>query len=161
MTATPIHLGQILVARKEITEQQLEHALNYQALHNKPVGHCLVALGYINQTVVNRALRRQSWLKPCAACLTCLCAPFTFSPCIASENIDEKNLQEWTEQQDPYSNWNESIHLSGNNQAGIDFVKVAAEAAWGIYQGEPKSGEWQYSLSKQSSGYAVSMEMHF
>lgn len=161
MSATPMHLGQILVARQAITDQQLEQALNYQATNGKPVGHCLVELGYIDQKTLNRALRRQSWLKPCAACLTCLCAPFTFSTCFANENTHSASQQAWIEQQDPYSNWNDSVNLSGNSQAGIDFIKVAAETAWGIYQGEPEAGEWQYSLSKQTSGYSVSMKMHF
>lgn len=161
MTATPTHLGQILVARKAITNQQLEQALDYQAQHNKPVGHCLVELGHIDQSTLNRALRRQSWLKPCAACLTCLCAPFTFTPCFANENLDDKSMHEWAEQQDPYNNWSDSVHLSGNNQGSADFLKMAAEAAWGIYQGEPEAGEWQYSLSKQTAGYSISMKMHF
>ena len=142
MSEIPVRLGQILLAKQVITEQQLELALQYQARHNKPVGHCLMALGFIEQKDLNRALRRQSWLKPCAACLTCLCAPFTFSPCYADEST------------------NDDIN---DQLATVDVLKVAAEAAWGIYQGEPRAGEWQYSLSKPlaSDGYAISIKMHF
>lgn len=161
--AQPTRLGQILVAQQSITPKQLDHALDYQALHGQPIGHCLLALGYIEQKVLNRALRRQSWLKPCAACLTCLCAPFTFSSCFASEALEDNMHSEWIEQHDPYSNWTETTHLSGNEQTGVDFAKMAAEAAWGIYQGEPEAGEWQYALSKHNTGdgYSVSMQMNF
>lgn len=162
MKQVPTRLGQILLAQQTITEKQLASALDYQALHGEPIGHCLIALGYIEQKVLNRALRRQSCLKPCAACLTCLCAPFTFSSCYADESGEEHLDAYWIEQQDSsYGNWSESSALSNNTLAGIDIIKLAAEAAWGMYQGEPQAGEWQYSLSKQSSGYSVSMQVHF
>jgi hypothetical protein len=162
MKQVPTRLGQILLAQKTITEKQLANALDYQALHGEPIGHCLVSLGYIEKKVLNRALRRQSWLKPCAACLTCLCAPFTFSPCYANESEEENLDAYWVEQQDSsYGSWSETSALSGNTLAGIDLIKIAAEAAWDMYQGEAKAGEWQYSLSKKSSGYAISMQVHF
>jgi hypothetical protein len=163
MADIKIRLGQILLARQVISKEQLELALAYQALHAQPVGHCLMALGFIEQKDLNRALRRQSWLKPCAACLTCLCAPFTFSPCFANELSDDNLQQQWSEQNDPYSNWADNVHLNSDQVVSVDVLKVAAEAAWGIYQGEPEAGEWQYALSKQGSGdgYSVSMKMHF
>ncbi len=163
MADIKIRLGQILLARHVISKQQLELALKYQALHAQPVGHCLMALGFIEQKDLNRALRRQSWLKPCAACLTCLCAPFSFSPCFASELSEDNFQQQWSEQNDPYSNWAKNVHLNSDQLASVDLLKVAAEAAWGIYQGEPEAGEWQYALSKHGSGdsYSVSMKMHF
>lgn len=162
MNHVATRLGQILLAQQTITEEQLASALDYQCLHGEPIGHCLIELGYIEQKVLDRALRRQSWLKPCAACLTCLCAPFTFSPCYADEGEGESIDAYWIEQQDSsYDSWSETSDLTGSTLLGIDLVKLAAEAAWDIYQGEPKSGEWQYSLSKQSSGYAISMQMHF
>lgn len=161
MSQIPTRLGQILLAQKSITDKQLAKALDYQAQHGEPIGHCLLALGYIEQKVLNRALRRQTWLKPCAACLTCLCAPFTFSTCNADESSAGSLHADWIEQHDPYSHWADSTILSSKDQAGIDFIKMAAEAAWGIYQGEPEPGEWQYSLNKQSAGYTVSMKMHF
>lgn len=161
MTKVPTRLGQILLAQQSITAKQLAHALDYQAQHAQPIGHCLLALGYIEQRVLNRALRRQSWLKPCAACLTCLCAPFTFSTCSADDSLERDLHVDWIEQHDPYSHWAESTHLSSKNQSGMDFVKIVAEAAWGIYQGEPEAGDWQYSLSEQTAGYSVSMTMSF
>ncbi|NRA23020.1 MAG: hypothetical protein HRU08_00785 [Oleispira sp.] len=163
MADTPTRLGQILLARDAITEHQLELALEYQALHGQPVGLCLIDLGFIDQKTLNRALRRQSWLKPCAACLTCLCAPFTFSSCFASQALEEPFHDQWTEQHDPYTHWSNNLHLRSTQLVSIDMLRVAAEAAWGIYQGEPKVGEWQYSLSKQAfgNGYSVSMQVHF
>jgi AraC-like DNA-binding protein len=86
MSDIPARLGQILLAKQVITEQQLELALQYQARHNKPVGHCLMALGFIKEKDLSRALRRQSWMKPCAACLTSLCALFTFAPCFTDNS---------------------------------------------------------------------------
>lgn len=161
MKQAPTRLGQILLAQHAITKKQLTHALDYQALHGEPIGQCLIALGYIEQEVLDRALRRQSWLKPCAACLTCLCVPFTFTACYANENTENNFNIAWVEQQNPYNNWAKDSNLSANNQAGIDFVIAAAEAVWGIYQGEPKAGEWQYSLNPKSTGYSISMQMHF
>jgi len=43
----------------------------------------------------------------------------------------------------------------------MDFMKVAAEAAWGIYSGEPEAGEWQYSLSENNGDFSVNMQMRF
>jgi hypothetical protein len=161
MSQVPARLGQILLAQQSITAKQLASALDYQAQHGQPIGHCLLTLGYIEEKVLNRALRRQTWLKPCAACLTCLCAPFTFSTCYADEGLEADLHVDWIEQHDPYSYWSERTHLSSNEQTGMDFIKMAAEAAWGIYQGEPEAGEWQYSLTEQTAGYSVSVTMNF
>jgi hypothetical protein len=163
MSDIPTRLGQILLAKQVITEQQLELALQYQARHNKPVGYCLIALGFIEEKDLNRALRRQSWMKPCAACLTCLCAPFTFAPCFADNSSSDIFQQQWTEQHEAQSHWSDTTHLSASKMNGLDVLKVAAEAAWAVYQGEPKAGEWQFALSKQSSsnGYSINMQMHF
>lgn len=163
MSEIAARLGQILLAKQVITEQQLELALDYQARHHKPLGCCLMALGFIEQKHLNRALRRQSWLRPCAACLTCLCAPFTFTPCFANESSEDNFHQQWAEQHDPYAHWSDAMYLSGNQFDTFDALKVAAEAVWGIYQGEPESGEWQYALAKQTAdnGFSISLKMHF
>jgi len=162
MANTPTRLGQILLARGDITEQQLEEALSLQATNGQPVGACLQQLGYISEKTLKKALRRQAWLKPCAACLTCLVAPFSLQ-CQASSFEDSEFSSDWIEQQDNYSSWHSDldVHLSSNQQSGLDFMKVAAEAAWDIYNGEPEAGEWQYSLSEQNGDFSVNMQMRF
>jgi len=162
MIQTPTRLGQILLAKGEITQHQLEQALHLQTSNGQPVGACLQQLGHITEKTLKRALRRQAWLKPCAACLTCLVAPFSLQ-CHASSYEDSEFSNDWIEQQDSYSGWHSDldVHLSSNQQTGMDFMKVAAEAAWGIYSGEPEAGEWQYSLSENNGDFSVNMQMRF
>jgi hypothetical protein len=151
MAKIPTRLGQILLARSEINGQQLQQALEYQSHHRQPLGDCLLALGFIDQRVLDRALRRQSWLKPCAAWLTCMCAPFTLPTCFANEtSLDPVNAQ-----------WSDKLHLNSEQIASVDVLKIALQTAWEVYQGEAKSGEWRYGVSKQNSGYSVSLQMHF
>ena len=157
MASNPTHLGQILLGRQDITQSQLDHALEYQTNCAQPIGACLLALGYVSQGTLNRALRRQSWMKPCAACITCLMAPFSLHS-FASEHHDSP--EQWAEQQ-TQGQWSDPLQLSSNSHSGGDFLKAAAEAAWDLYQGKPELGEWQYSINKESSGYSVNIELWF
>lgn len=162
MAETPMRLGQILLGKGDITQQQLDQALNLQMQCGETIGFCLKELGFITEKTLGKALRRQRWLKPCAACLTCLVAPFSFQ-CQANEFHQSEFSNDWIEHQDSYNSWDTDLdmRLSSNQQAGVDFLKVAAEAAWGIYQGEPEAGQWQYSLSENNGDVSVNMQVRF
>lgn len=162
MAEIPTRLGQILLARQTISKSQLNLALEYQASHGEPIGECLLTLGFIDKKTLSRALRRQSWLKPCAAYLTCLCAPFTLSTCFANDIENDFTNDQWAEEHsEPCHKLPNKPHLHSEEIVSIDVLAVAAEAAWGIYQGEPEAGDLSYSVSKFDTGYSVSMKISF
>ena len=52
-------LGEILVEKQIISEEQLDHALHHQKGKNKKLGKVLLELGYINEIQVTEALTKQ------------------------------------------------------------------------------------------------------
>ena len=52
-------LGDLLISRGVITQDQLDEALIYQQQHQLTLGKALVALGYINKSKVRRTLIKQ------------------------------------------------------------------------------------------------------
>lgn len=70
-------LGKILLNRRYISERELMDALAYQALHNLRLGEALVALNFISTKQLNRALKRQGWIRGFAAGVALLMTPFT------------------------------------------------------------------------------------
>ena len=156
-TTQPHRLGDLLLRQELIDQQQLQQALACQRRHGQRLGEVLIELGFISDKTLKQVLRKQRWLRPCAACFAVI-APF--SACFASEDS----------RADAYSSWGQQTHLNWSAQDGInatsssvDMMKIAAETAWDIYQGEPEKYEWRYSLSKpqDSSGYHIEMTMHF
>lgn len=153
----PYRLGDLLVRRHLISNEQLSRALQQQARLGGKLGQVLVDLGYINARTLNRTLRKQRWLRPCAACFAFM-APF--SQTYANEYSEHDVYNSWSQS----SSWDVSAsqHI-GQTDSSIDLMKLAAETAWDIYQGEPEKGEWRYSLTKaqESSGYSIEMRVHF
>lgn len=153
----PYRLGDLLVRRELITPGQLKQALQQQASSGQKLGQILVDLNFITPKTLTQALRKQRWLRPCAACFAFI-APF--SATYANEHSDHDVYHSWSQS----SSWDASSHQHiGQAASSVDLMKVAAETAWDIYQGEPEKGEWRYSLSKtqENNGYNIEMTVHF
>lgn len=55
----PSRLGEILLADGQINQNQLDHALEQQAVHRLPLGQVLTKLHYVTDEVMRQALGRQ------------------------------------------------------------------------------------------------------
>ena len=157
MTPLPHQLGQLLLRRGSINEQQLLQALALQAQEPQPIGQALISLGYLDEKTLKRTLRQQRWLRPCAACFAMI-APF--SATYASPASDSDLPENWLQK----SSWmipTTQDHV-GEDTRSVDLVKFAALTAWDIYQGTPEAGEMRFNLSQTSKGsYELQMTMHF
>ena len=60
--ASPLRLGNLLVATGHITRQQLENALRQQAVSHKKLGEVLVESGYVNTSSITYGIRLQKML---------------------------------------------------------------------------------------------------
>ena len=156
MNEFPHRLGQLLLQRQEITEQQLQQALSYQAQNPCQLGQALISLGFIDERTLRNVLRRQRWIKPCAACFA-LIAPFSMT--WADEDKEAAFSGDWLEA----SHWDlvDDDSVSAHSSSA-DLMKFVAMTAWGIYQGEPQAGEIRYSVSQTNNqGYNLELSMRF
>ncbi|PHS65313.1 MAG: hypothetical protein COB09_06005 [Thalassobium sp.] len=156
MNEFPHRLGQLLLQRQEITEQQLQQALSYQAQNPCQLGQALISLGFIDERTLRNVLRRQRWIKPCAACFA-LIAPFSMT--WADEDKEAAFSGDWLEA----SHWDlvDDDSVSAHSSSA-DLMKFVAMTAWDIYQGEPQAGEIRYSVSQTNNqGYNLELSMRF
>lgn len=158
MSPLPHQLGQLLLRRGAINEDQLQQALLLQQAEPQPLGRALIQLGFLDERTLARTLRQQRWLRPCAACFA-LVAPF--SAAWASDATDESNpQQDWLENSGWYQT-EDSDHIGQHNSSG-DVVKFLAMTVWDIYQGSPEYGEVRFNLDQAGKqGYQLQMTMHF
>jgi len=159
MNHLPHQLGQLLLRRKAITATQLAEALQLQQRSSQglPLGQALITLGYLDEHTLQRTLRQQRWLRPCAACFV-LMAPF--SATYADDADGEPGFtQDWLESTHWYQG--EQGYIS-DDSASADVLKFVAQTAWDIYQGEPLAGEVRYSVSNpQEHSYQLEMTIRF
>ena len=156
MNEFPHRLGQLLLQRQEITEQQLQQALSYQAQNPCQLGQALISFGFIDERTLRNVLRRQRWIKPCAACFA-LIAPFSMT--WADEDKEAAFSGDWLEA----SHWDlvDDDSVSAHSSSA-DLMKFVAMTAWDIYQGEPQAGEIRYSVSQTNNqGYNLELSMRF
>lgn len=156
MAETPVQyrLGQILINKKLITQEDLQHALAFQELHDCKLGEALVAMGLISQTRLRRALNQQRWMRNCATCIALL-APVSFS--YAFEPVQYTSSMQ-TEDFPDYGLPRSNPYAQDDN-----YVGQMVAAAWSLYRGQPEEGEWRYSVGRtqDKKGYEVSVSLHF
>lgn len=56
-----LKLGEIMLNKRWISEEQLEHALSLAAQHNTRLGEMLLQLGWIGEKQLEQALKEQYW----------------------------------------------------------------------------------------------------
>jgi|GEM_PF-4231016 len=57
-----VRIGVILLSQTQLTEQQLDFALDLQRRHGGVMGECLISLGYVTTQQVSDALMKQRQL---------------------------------------------------------------------------------------------------
>ncbi|WP_286717461.1 hypothetical protein [Thalassolituus sp. UBA2009] len=156
MNELPHRLGQLLLQQQSITEEQLQQALSYQAQNPCQLGQALIQLGFIDERALRGVLRRQRWLKPCAACFA-LIAPFSMT--WADEDKEAAFTSDWLEA----SHWDlVDDERVTEHSSSVDLMKFVALTAWDIYQGEPVPGEVRYNVSQTNNkGYSLELSMRF
>lgn len=154
-----LRLGQLLRQRQLITEEQLTQALQWQAEQSVRLGEALVTLGFIDQQQLNRILRRQRWLTPCAACMVML-SPLSMVWADQQEYLPDSGFsQDWVEP----NRWSyaEQERL-GERSKPIDILSFMALSGWDIYKGEPEAGDLKFSLKQHNDdAYSLQLSMRF
>ncbi|TNC92731.1 MAG: hypothetical protein CSH36_02995 [Thalassolituus sp.] len=151
-------LGQLLLNNEFITPSQLQAALRYQQEHHCRLGEALVALGAIDESILKRVLRRQKWLRPCAACFA-LMSPFSFTYAYDPEQTpNEEQYQAYSSQWDLYNDWQSH---NGESPQATRLISTALD----VYMGAPEKGEWRYAVSRlqthDNDGYQVEVRLFF
>ena len=83
---TKLHLGNVLVATREITRVQLADALQWQATHGGRLGEALVAAGHASERQVHKGLQLQrTLLTAVLVAAMAIAAPFQASDAQASD----------------------------------------------------------------------------
>lgn len=126
-------LGSLLVCKGYISEDQLDAALAHQLRSGKQLGESLVALGYISEKTLNRNLKRQNYLRLCAACVACIISPVQL--CMA-DNIQDREEYALTQVADAQYVFEDGIEVTGIDVTpGMNIASLASSAAWYLYQG--------------------------
>lgn len=126
-------LGSLLICKGYINEDQLDAALAYQLRSGKQLGESLVELGYISEKTLNRNLKRQDYLRLCAACVACIMSPIQL--CMA-DKIEERVEYALTQVADAQYAFDEGIDVTGIDVTpGMNIASLASGAAWYLYQG--------------------------
>jgi len=69
-------LGNLLINKGLVTEQQLAQAVDHQKVSGLRLGEALVSLGHLTENQINKALRRQSSMRFAATLATAMMMPF-------------------------------------------------------------------------------------
>lgn len=89
-TIPSYRLGELLIEAGHINEQQLLEALLYQQERRIPLGEALIVMGYLSQSKINQAMRRQKWLRRIASLLL-LVSPL--APVMAKETLSSSSAE--------------------------------------------------------------------
>ena len=74
-------LGNLLVKKGWLSQEQLGEALVYQHQQKRKLGEALIELGFINQSQLNQALKRQSWSRSTVAGLLLAASQMFIAAC--------------------------------------------------------------------------------
>lgn len=162
-------LGDLLISRGTITQDQLDEALIYQQHHRLTLGKALVALGYINKSKVRRTLIKQHWLRKVAAITALVMAPLSFchGNNDALEQLPEYEYTQVAQTPCPFDG-SEVQYGFQNNDIDLSLVGAASAALWYVSQGGIDNGALadvpvQLNLSSDDieSGISLSLSVRF
>ena len=162
-------LGDLLIKRGAITQDQLDEALIYQQQHQLTLGKALVSLGYINKSKVRRTLIKQHWLRKIAAVTALVMAPLSFCH---GNNEELEQLPEYAHTQVAQSpcpfETTQSDYGFDTSEIDLGLVQAATAALWYVSQGGIDNGELadvpvQLNLSSEGfeSGVSLSLSVKF
>ena len=161
-------LGELLICRGIISEQQLSDALSYQKHHKVNLGQALKAMGFASAFQIRFALFKQHWLRSVATMISIFVAPI--SQCYGETNIEELPEYSYTQvAQTPCPaqafNTYESTQFSSED---INAMEVASTAIWYLSQGGLDTQALtdlpvQLSLNTKNfeDGFSVNMSVKF
>ena len=133
MTQT-YRLGELLICRGIISEQQLSDALTYQKQHRVNLGQALRALGFANAFQIRFALFKQHWLRSVATMISIFAAPI--SQCYADniEHLPEYSYTQVTETPCAEQAFNDYSTAQYSSDS-FNPMEVASTAVWYLSQG--------------------------
>lgn len=156
-------LGTLLICKGYITEDQLDAALAHQIRCGKPLGESLIELGFISEKTLHRNLKRQDYLRLCAACMACVMAPLQF--CMA-DGIEDLPEYAYTQVADTQFALDTNITVSGIDiTPEVNIAALASSAAWYLYQGGSvvhlDNLPVKMRLQPASQGYQLNINVSF
>lgn len=169
MSQQPYRLGDLLIKKHLIADEQLSEALRYQKDRDLQLGEALIELGYVTQRQINRALKKQNYIRLYAACAAFFMAPFSL--CQAEpdriEDLPEYSYTQVADAQyaDEYAYDNFSVNQNANG-AKLDLIELTTAAAWYLSQGGVQESGLQtvpvkLNLTSVSNSYTVNMSISF
>ena len=165
MSQQPYRLGDLLIKKHLIADEQLSEALRYQKDRDLQLGEALIELGYVTQRQINRALKKQNYIRLYAACAAFFMAPFSL--CQAEpdriEDLPEYSYTQVADAQYAYDNF--SVNQNANG-AKLDLIELTTAAAWYLSQGGVQESGLQtvpvkLNLTSVSNSYTVNMSISF
>lgn len=149
-------LGQLLLNAHAITSDELDAALRYKKEHSgTKLGEALIAIGALNEGLLNRTLRKQRWLRA-ATTFTALLSPLSLTYALDSEDHTMSGHNTWA------THWHlkqEDRKEHSENERAIRILSTAYD----LYLRIPEAGKWRYGLSETESGrgYQIDMTIFF
>lgn len=169
MSQQPYRLGDLLIKKHVIAVWQLDEALQFQKSNGLQLGEALIALGYVSQRQINKALKKQNYIRLYAACAAFFMAPF--SVCQAdTDSISDLPEYSFTQVADPQyaDEYDFSSVTSGQvgYGAGLDLVQITTAAVWYASQGGVQDTGLQQvpvklNLTSANNSYSVNMSISF
>jgi hypothetical protein len=171
MSQQPYRLGDLLIEKHIISASQLDDGLRYQQKHSLQIGQALIKMGHVTQRQINHALKKQNYIRLCAASAAFIMAPF--SMCQANVNsielLPEYTLTQVADTQysDEYSFNNGGFSATQKcNTTGINILEITTAAMWYITQGGVQLDGLQavplnMNVTAVNNSYTVNMSLSF
>jgi hypothetical protein len=171
MSLQTYRLGDLLINKHIISASQLDDALRYQQKNGIQIGQALIQMGHVTQRQINQALKKQNYIRLCAAVAAFFMAPF--SVCNANtdsiEQLPEYSLTQIAETQysDEYSFNSSQISVGQNGEvAGINILEITTATVWYLSQGGLNIDGLQavplnMNITALDNSYTVNMNLSF
>lgn len=160
-------LGNILLKRQCVSQQQLDEALIFQQKHQLRLGEALMEMKLIDARQLKSALRKQNWLRVATTCIGLTLAPF--SPVFAASqgkvgaSSTASSQISLTILPDTVNNKNSAMKFSNNDQSQISSGFCTSNYNADLYRvsaiGSGKDGQFTLQNStNQELHYDVSYQ---
>jgi len=159
-------LGELLLLKQWITEDQLMNGLQFQKAHGMPLGKSLIELGYLTPGQLKKALRRQTRIRFLAACAAFLMAPFA-QLCQAQDDLESYPEYSLTQVADLHHSVSGGDFNQLHSDGSFDVLELTTAALWYLSQGGVQDNELTaipvslHITSTQPDSYAVNISLSF
>ena len=159
-------LGELLLLKQWITEDQLAKGLQFQREHDLPLGKSLIELGFLSPNMLKRALRRQARIRFFAACCAIVMAPFAHL-CQAEDDLESYPEYSYTQVADLHHDTTSDGFSRFQSDESYNVLEMTTAALWYLSQGGIQDNELTaipvslHITSHQPDSYAINISLSF